>query len=102
MFYNKRRGWLKKSYKRVAILVLVDSVLQYSRTEFRNHFRRSRNPCFSGQCFAIKKYSKYYEELESVAILVLVDSVLQSRVDFLHWWIVIGVAILVLVDSVLQ
>ena len=38
----------------------------------------SRNPCFSGQCFAINIPPKYNTELYKVAILVLVDSVLQS------------------------
>ena len=60
-----------------------------------------RNPCFSGQCFAIGWDYAHLDDFYSVAILVLVDSVLQlnkalDTIDRLY------VAILVLVDSVLQ
>ena len=37
----------------VAILVLVDSVLQLRMECVILRFKQSRNPCFSGQCFAI-------------------------------------------------
>ena len=112
-------------YLVVAILVLVDSVLQLKKALKLSKKGLSRNPCFSGQCFAIlRKALKVGQESSrnpcfsgqcfamntkilisisiSVAILVLVDSVLQCR----FWWrvnpIMQSVAILVLVDSVLQ
>ena len=47
--------WLvEKLASQVAILVLVDSVLQYKKLQRFHIFQQSRNPCFSGQCFAIK------------------------------------------------
>ena len=61
----------------------------------------SRNPCFSGQCFAIREPEEVCGHGDLVAILVLVDSVLQS-VTGTFWRINKKVAILVLVDSVLQ
>ena len=39
--------------KLVTILVLVDSVLQFTLTERGLQLQPSHNPCFSGQCFAI-------------------------------------------------
>ena len=38
----------------VTILVLVDSVLQYLKGENMSYYDLGHNPCFSGQCFAIK------------------------------------------------
>ena len=38
---------------KVAILVLVDSVLQYKIHLIEKNYGICRNPCFSGQCFAI-------------------------------------------------
>ena len=43
----------QKSLK-VAILVLVDSVLQSMKNEIVEIIDVGRNPCFSGQCFAIQ------------------------------------------------
>ena len=40
-------------YVPVAILVLVDSVLQLENVRGMIEYEISRNPCFSGQCFAI-------------------------------------------------
>ena len=37
----------------VAILVLVDSVLQLLFHSGEQNMNEGRNPCFSGQCFAI-------------------------------------------------
>ena len=37
----------------VAILVLVDSVLQFIERIALSYYLYGRNPCFSGQCFAI-------------------------------------------------
>ena len=43
--------------KLVTILVLVDSVLQFTLTERGLQLQPSHNPCFSGQCFAIGRIS---------------------------------------------
>ena len=39
----------------VTILVLVDSVLQLNLLIPLNKVNMSHNPCFSGQCFAIRR-----------------------------------------------
>ncbi len=61
----------------VTILVLVDSVLQYNGRKNLSGMLKSRNPCFSGQCFAIEQLPYNLPSGNRVAILVLVDSVLQ-------------------------
>ncbi len=74
----------------------------FCNTKTRNNIPgpAGRNPCFSGQCFAILDNEARIDEYD-VAILVLVDSVLQySKINLgSHYR---RVAILVLVDSVLQ
>ena len=53
MFCNEEVAVEEVAVEEVAILVLVDSVLQcnYLREGITQY--KSRNPCFSGQCFAI-------------------------------------------------
>ena len=105
----------------------MDSVLQYHTNQVKKHCSDSHNPCFSGQCFAIKqgrqrrrptKWSHnpcfsgqcfamilnndFYKRFTIVTILVLVDSVLQYVEVDLICTDPPYVTILVLVDSVLQ
>ena len=63
---------------KVAILVLVDSVLQCVEYPSSLPLTES-NPCFSGQCFAILIVLTSNDLFKYVAILVLVDSVLQYK-----------------------
>ena len=58
----------------------MDSVLQYNEDETVDPELLSRNPCFSGQCFAILQCLEVMGRVRKVAILVLVDSVLQYAV----------------------
>ena len=69
----------RKKSRKVTILVLVDSVLQYMTLPkyVSKDLKVRHNPCFSGQCFAIKMDFKKLAEPGKVTILVLVDSVLQ-------------------------
>ena len=53
----------------VAILVLVDSVLQFEEGQVVDREQFCRNPCFSGQCFAMKtvlKQEKQKSESQSL------------------------------------
>ena len=77
MFCNSRTKTEKQAGKVVAILVLVDSVLQYKNNKRIGTIEIGRNPCFSGQCFAIIETLSKEIAVAEVAILVLVDSVLQ-------------------------
>ena len=61
----------------ISILVLVECVLQLNIILTTGKEKSSRNPCFSGMCFAIQKPTKSDTQMSMVATLVLVDSVLQ-------------------------
>ena len=62
----------------ISNLVLVDSVLQWMTWQDLEFQKKCRNPCFSGQCFAIILRLETRRRIIRVTILVLVDSVLQS------------------------
>ena len=64
---------------KVAILVLLDYVLQFINCDSQHNIIRRRNPCFIRLCFAIKVPGKEHRHKRDVAILVLLDYVLQSE-----------------------
>ena len=61
VFCNYRPSLHPGSRTHVAILVLVDSVLQFNIQPHRQIMQTCRNPCFSGQCFAIVGVSQKYK-----------------------------------------